>query len=61
MEVLQAWPSEPEFRVPGGLEPGLYLWSAAPETRRGETVRATALTRAGRFRITESGRLVQLS
>jgi hypothetical protein len=60
IEVLQGWPTGPEFKLPAGLVPGIYLWSASPETRRGATLRSTIFTRAGRFRITESGRLVRL-
>ncbi len=60
VEVLQGWPADPEFRLPPGLVPGLYLWSASPEPHRGVTVRSTIFTRAGRFQITESGRLVGL-
>jgi hypothetical protein len=61
VNVLQAWPTGAEFTLPDGLVPGVYLWSASPEPRRGVTVRSTIFTRAGRFRITESGRLVRLS
>ncbi len=60
IEVLQQWPAAPEFRLPAGLVPGLYSWSASPEARRGATIRSTIFTRAGRFRITRSGRLVRL-
>jgi hypothetical protein len=59
--VIQRWPAGPEFELPAGLAPGLYLWSASPQKRRGATIRSTIFTRAGRFRITESGSLVILS
>jgi hypothetical protein len=60
-EVLQRWPAGAEFELPAGLAPGLYLWSASPQKRRGATIRSTIFTRAGRFRISEAGQLTRLS
>ena len=60
VNVIREWPTEPVFRIPAKLEPGLYYWSASPEVRRGGLHRSTVFARAGRFRITESGEFRRL-
>ena len=58
-KVLEAFPTEPTFTLPASaLTPGLYNWSASPETTRAARVRSTVLTRAGRFRITADGEMI---
>jgi hypothetical protein len=63
-KVLEAWVVEPRFTVPrrapdgSPLEPGRYSWSATPQRKRSERIRYTGLTRAGRFVITQEGRVV---
>jgi hypothetical protein len=63
-KVLEAWPVEAQFtipvRAPDGtrMSPGIYNWSASPQSTRKGRIRYTTVTKAGRFLIKQDGRVV---